>query len=212
MTSIGSYSFRYCSKLAKVYIYAPSLTTYGYDAFDNNAGGRKIYVPASALDTYKTEWDDYDADIEAMIAANEGETGEYWATYYNSTTSFTADANTTVFQAALVGNHLTLKEVENREIPAGNAVILKSTEATITLKPGETTATTLEGNSLLGVSDAAGLTASPPSAICSPRLLGNDSSTHSVHQIHSYFSEKRLSGWQNPYDKRECNLSEVVIG
>jgi hypothetical protein len=89
-----------------------------------------------------------------MIAANEGETGEYWATYYNSTTSFTADANTTVFQAALVDNHLTLKEVENREIPAGNAVILKSTAAIITLTPGETTATTLEGNSLQGTTAA----------------------------------------------------------
>ena len=148
VTSIGMYSFRYCSKLAKVYIYAPSLTKYGNDAFKDNAEGRKIYVPASALETYKTEWDDYADDIEAMIAANEGETGEYWATYYNSTTSFTADANTTVFQAALVDNHLTLKEVENREIPAGNAVILKSTAAIITLTPGETTATTLEGNSL----------------------------------------------------------------
>ena len=55
VTNIGNYSFRYCIKLAKVYINAPSLTKYGYDAFKNNAEGRKIYVPADAVETYKTE-------------------------------------------------------------------------------------------------------------------------------------------------------------
>jgi len=83
------------------------------------------------------------------VTANEGATGEYWATYYNGTTSFTADENTTVFQAALSGSSLTLTEVPNREIPATKAVILKSSSATITLTPASTTAT-LEGNELQG--------------------------------------------------------------
>ena len=83
------------------------------------------------------------------VTANEGATGEYWATYYNGTTSFTADENTTVFQAALSGSSLTLTEVPNREIPATKAVILKSSSATITLTPATTTAT-LEGNALQG--------------------------------------------------------------
>ena len=83
------------------------------------------------------------------VTANEGASGEYWATYYNGTTSFTADENTTVFQAALSGSSLTLTEVPNREIPATKAVILKSSSATITLTPATTTAT-LEGNALQG--------------------------------------------------------------
>ena len=83
------------------------------------------------------------------VTANEGATGEYWATYYNGTTSFTADENTTVFQAALSGSSLTLTEVPNREIPATKAVILKSSSATITLTPASTTET-LEGNELQG--------------------------------------------------------------
>jgi len=83
------------------------------------------------------------------VTANEGATDEYWATYYNGTTSFTADENTTVFQAALSGSSLTLMEVPNREIPATKAVILKSSSATITLTPATTTAT-LEGNQLQG--------------------------------------------------------------
>ena len=87
------------------------------------------------------------------VTANEGATGEYWATYYNGTTSFTADENTTVFQAALSGSSLTLTEVPNREIPATKAVILKSSSATITLTPASTTAT-LEGNQLVGTATA----------------------------------------------------------
>lgn len=83
------------------------------------------------------------------VTANEGATGEYWATYYNSTTSFTADANTTVFQAALSGDQLTLTVVPDREIPADKAVILKSSAATITLTPATTTQT-LSGNMLQG--------------------------------------------------------------
>ena len=89
----------------------------------------------------------------ATVTANEGATGEYWATYYNGTTSFTADENTTVFQAALSGSSLTLTEVPNREIPATKAVILKSSSSSITLTPATTTAT-LEGNQLVGTATA----------------------------------------------------------
>ena len=88
--------------------------------------------------------------IIVKVTANEGTTGEYWATCYNSKTSFTAAGdNTTVFQAALSGDQLTLTEVPNREIPAGKAVILKSSTATINLTPATTTQT-LDGNQLQG--------------------------------------------------------------
>ena len=87
--------------------------------------------------------------IIVKVTANEGTTGEYWATCYNSKTSFTAGYNTTVFQAALSGDQLTLTEVPNREIPAGKAVILKSSTATINLTPATTTQT-LDGNQLQG--------------------------------------------------------------
>jgi len=88
--------------------------------------------------------------IIVKVTANEGTTGEYWATCYNSKTSFTAAGdNTTVFQAALSGDQLTLTEVPNREIPAGKAVILKSSAPTIILTPATTTQT-LDGNQLQG--------------------------------------------------------------
>ena len=98
------------------------------------------------------------------VTAKEGATGEYWATYYNGTTSFTADENTTVYQAAVNSGKtaVVLTEVTGREIPAGKGVVLKSSAATITLTP-TTTTQTLEGNELTGV-DAA--TAAPSNAYC----------------------------------------------
>ena len=105
-------------------------------------------------DTYKIcQIDVYEYASNPTVTAKEGATGEYWATYYNGTTSFTADANTTVFQAALSGSSLTLTEVPNREIPATKAVILKSSSSSITLTPATTTET-LEGNSLTGTTAA----------------------------------------------------------
>ena len=95
---------------------------------------------------------------------NEGATGEYWATYYNSAQGYTADANTTVYQAAVNFGKtaVVLTEVTGREIPAGEGVVLKSSAATITLTP-TTTTQTLEGNELTGVDVA---TAAPSNAYC----------------------------------------------
>ena len=102
--------------------------------------------------------------VTPVVTANEGATGEYWATYYNGTESYTADANTTVYQAAVnsAKTGVTLTEVTGREIPAGEGVVLKSSAATITLTP-TTTTQTLEGNELTGV-DAA--TTAPSNAYC----------------------------------------------
>ena len=66
VTSVGSYAFRDCSNLASVCIFAPSLSTYGNSAFNGNAAGRKIYVPAASVDTYKSGWSAYQNDILPM--------------------------------------------------------------------------------------------------------------------------------------------------
>lgn len=89
--------------------------------------------------------------LNKSVTANEGATGEYWATYCNSALGYTADANTTVYQAAVNGTKtgVVLTEVTGREIPAGQGVVLKSSAATIALTPALTTQT-LTGNELLG--------------------------------------------------------------
>ena len=63
VTSIGYSSFMNCGGLTSVTILAPSLETYGNKAFDNNAAGRKIYVPEESVDTYKAGWPYYTYDI-----------------------------------------------------------------------------------------------------------------------------------------------------
>ena len=86
------------------------------------------------------------------VTANSDGAGNYWATYYNGTLGFTADANTTVYQAAVNTGEkkVELTEVTDREIPKGNGVVLKSSDAAIILSLATTTATALTGNELLG--------------------------------------------------------------
>lgn len=108
----------------------------------------------------------YAAPATVNVTANsDGEsTPSYWATYYNGTTSFTADANTTVYQAAVSSDKkkVQLTEVADKVIPASEGVILKSSSSSITLTPATTTAT-LSGNELTGT-DAA--LVNPGNAYC----------------------------------------------
>ena len=59
VTSVGNYAFRNCSMLTEINIFAPSLQTYGYNAFQNTPADLKIYVPAISLEEYKTKWSAY---------------------------------------------------------------------------------------------------------------------------------------------------------
>ena len=62
VTSIGKCAFTACSSLTSVVILASNLTTYGDNAFNNNAAGRKIYVPKGSTNDYKTGWSSYSND------------------------------------------------------------------------------------------------------------------------------------------------------
>ena len=82
------------------------------------------------------------------VTANEGASGEYWSTFYNASQGYTADANTTIYKGSLSGSSLQLTAVT--DIAAGQAVILKSTAASITLTPAATTSSDFTGNDLKG--------------------------------------------------------------
>lgn len=72
----------------------------------------------------------------ARVTANDdpNNTGTYYATFYDSTTKYVADANTEVYYATANENgKLMLTKVENKIIKAGEGVILKSTSASIVL-------------------------------------------------------------------------------
>jgi hypothetical protein len=66
VTSIGDYAFSDCIKLENVYCEAVTPPTGGTDMFNNNASGRKIYVPTGSVDAYKAAngWSDYADAIE----------------------------------------------------------------------------------------------------------------------------------------------------
>ena len=87
-------------------------------------------------------------DVAVNVTANEGATGEYWSTFYDASQGYTADANTTIYKGSLSGSSLQLTEVT--DIAAGQAVILKSTDASITLTPAATTSSDFTGNDLKG--------------------------------------------------------------
>lgn len=91
-------------------------------------------------------------DTETLTANADGE-GNYWTTYYNGLTSVTADANTTVYKAKVNGDKtkVVLTDIGSKDIPAGNAVVMKSTAASVTLEVGYSSGT-LSNNDLLGQS------------------------------------------------------------
>ena len=71
VTTIGTQAFRGCSSLISVYCKATTppaaLLYYGYwDAFGDNASGRKIYVPMESVEAYKSAygWSSYSDYIE----------------------------------------------------------------------------------------------------------------------------------------------------
>ena len=69
VTSIGEDAFKYCVSLRYVYCKATTPPSLGYDVFQGNATGRKIYVPASdddsIINAYKTKsiWKNYQSSI-----------------------------------------------------------------------------------------------------------------------------------------------------
>lgn len=92
-----------------------------------------------------------------LTKAKANEVGtEYWSTFYKTLSNYEVDANTTVYTATQSGTTLTLHEVGNRIIKAGEGVILKSTNPTISLTKtvAEPTSGAYDGNVLKGVNAA----------------------------------------------------------
>ena len=88
------------------------------------------------------------------VSLNSDNEGNYWATYYNYVAGYTADENTTVYTAKVSGDKskVELSEVNDKTIPAGNAVVLKSSAATATMTYDVAATGTLADNELLASS------------------------------------------------------------
>jgi hypothetical protein len=120
-----------------------------------NPKSTKFHVAAADLTAWATSFPDanvtFVGDLAPAVAGNAVD-GAYWATYYNSAANMKADANTTVYKAAVNGSSLTLTEIADKVINAGEAVILKSTGASIAMTTSAAaSASDYSGNDLEGV-------------------------------------------------------------
>jgi len=135
VTNIEDNAFVDCHNLATVTIYAPSLIDYGYQAFDGNADGRKIYVFSDCVETYKgaAKWSSYAGDILPItLTANPGDkSGEYWTTYYNELANAKVPEGAQAFKVTLTGTTLELTEIEDGIITKGTGVVIKSTSDSV---------------------------------------------------------------------------------
>ena len=192
VTSIGYRAFYNCSNLASVIMNhtnnepAPTL---GLGAFDCNAAVRKIYVTASSWSSFTSVWYVYRNVLVGIpeyfegtnITANKdvNSDADYWCTYYNSTYSMQVSSGVTIYKAKVNGDKtkVILTEVGGNTITMGQAVVLKSSSASISLSQKLEAAGDYSGNELKGT-DAALDT--PDNAYClsnettgsSPRGVG----------------------------------------
>ena len=158
VTSIGNKAFNICSSLTSVTIYAPSLTTYGTYAFDTRASGCKIYVYSDCVDTYKgkasTLGVSQNAILPITLTANEGATGEYWTTYYNELANAKVPSGAQAFKVTLSGTTLELTPISDGIISRGEAVVIKSTSASVLPEYSATGSSDTGGNDLKGTMKA----------------------------------------------------------
>ena len=158
ITSIDMTTFGGCMAVTDVYCYA-SPTIIWEEPSMSFADGKatRFHVAAAALSTWESNFSTanvtFVGDLGAMPANNVD--GTYWATYYNGSINMKVDANTTVYKAAINGSTITLTEIDDKVITARQAVILKSTGASIAMTPqAAASADDYSGNVLEGV-DAA---------------------------------------------------------
>lgn len=156
VTAIAQKAFYSCRNLVSATLYAPQLTTYADNAFDDNAANRKISVLSDYVDTYKSNWSKYSNDIVPIsltLNPNPKNDAEKWCTYYNAIADVTVPDGVTIYKAQLdqANSKVMLSEVGGSIIAKGNAVMLKGSTSSINLSSAASAGTgSFEGNDLKG--------------------------------------------------------------
>lgn len=163
VTSIGYDAFFNCTAVTDVYCYAdPTKLTWDDGSCDDFMEGKTTKCHVTDATKFKEKWSTGDYEVDANVTfkgdlAPEAETNaageEYWSSYYNTIAHLKADDNTTVYKATLSGTTVTLTEINDKVITAGQAVLLKkTTNDPVELTPCATGSTDdYSGNDLEGV-------------------------------------------------------------
>ena len=116
------------------------------DTSDDNV---KTFTMPSSNVTVSAEFEEIPA---VDLTANEGATGEYWATFYSNASNFKASAGTQVFAVNLAGTAITMTEITDGIVNSGQGVVLKkTTSGSITMTPTSSNSSDdYSGNSLTG--------------------------------------------------------------
>lgn len=163
VTSIDNSAFNSCTNLTSVTCWPTTPPALGSSVFPLSAN---IYVPS--VNDYKTvgNWSYYYSDwnkqlypISWEVPTNQIASGSfagYWATFYFSGANMLAPEGVTVYKATRSDSSLSLTEIYDRIITAGEAVILKkATAGSIILSvAGGASAGDYSGNNLQGVDKA----------------------------------------------------------
>ena len=159
LTMIEGKVFQGCTGVTDVYCFANSATMTWSESESNFKDGKATQMHVDDPIAWITKFPDANVTFATDIMATK--VGDaYWVTYYNSGANFKADANTTVYKAAINGSSLTLTEIADKVITAGQAVILKSTGANITLAlQADASAADYSDNVLEGVDEATAVAA-----------------------------------------------------
>lgn len=166
LESIGMNAFGECFNIETITCNAATPPTLGeegnedyvfFGTFDEGTGEPNpigaltaICVPITSIAAYKEAagWSTY-TDLIQMPNTIVG--NEHWTTFYDATTSYAVDANTTVYKVSLTGDAVTTTAIGgNQIITAGKAVILKSTGIPVLTTTTTESTGDFNGNDLLG--------------------------------------------------------------
>ncbi|MCR5711373.1 MAG: leucine-rich repeat domain-containing protein, partial [Prevotella sp.] len=159
VTYIGYDAFYLCTNVTDVYCYAvPDALTWDEGGCDDFMDGKATKCHVTDADTWSAMFTDVNVDFEGDLAPKaktKAAGAEYWSSYYNSIAHLEADDNTTVYKATLSGTTVTLTEISDKVITAGQAVLLKTTtKDPVELTPCATGSTDdYSGNDLEGVDE-----------------------------------------------------------
>lgn len=151
VASMGT-MFIFCSNLSAIYVGASwstaSVVDYGGGMF---VGCEKLPgFDEDNVDVTYAHTGDGGYLNKMAVTAHEGETGEYWTTFYDADRNFIAPTGTKVFKVELSGTKLTMHEVEDRKVNSPMPVVLKSTTSNIVMSVTTSSAGDSNTNHLSG--------------------------------------------------------------